>query len=72
MFDITFAVLFLPVIFNVDPIPHPNKPMSKEKGVILKRKSRILVLLLSMCVVIIMIFQIKKLSLYVSSGILLS
>lgn len=72
LFDIVFVSLSLPVIFSIAPVPHPNKPMSEEKGVILKRKSRVLVLLLSMCVAVLMIFQINKFSLYVSSGILLS
>lgn len=67
-----FSALSLPIIFSIAPIPHPNKPMSEEKGVKLKQRSRILVILLSVGAVILMLFRFYELSLYVSSGMLLS
>lgn len=67
-----FAALSLPIIFSIAPVPHPNKPMSEEKGVKLKRRSRILVMLLSVGVVMLILFRFYELSLYVSSGMFLS
>jgi len=70
--SIGFVVISIPVIFNLAPVPHPNKPVSEEKKAKLKRYSRILVLLLSMLALLLIIFRLNKISLYVSSGIFLS
>lgn len=67
-----FVVISIPVIFNLAPVPHPNKPMSDEKKVKLKRHSRIFTLLLSILVFLLIIFRLNTISLYVSSGIFLS
>lgn len=67
-----FVAISIPVIFNLAPVPHPNKPVSEEKGAKLKRYSRILVLLLSILALLLIIFRLNKISLYVSSGIFLS
>lgn len=72
LFAIGFAALSLPIIFIVAPVPHPNKPMSEEKGEKLKFKSRILSVFLSISSVMLVIFRFEELSLFVSSGILLS
>lgn len=70
--SIGFVVISIPVIFNLAPVPHPNKPVSEEKGAKMKRYSRILVLLLSILALLLIIFRLNKISLYVSSGIFLS
>lgn len=70
--SIGFVVISIPVIFNLAPVPHPNKPVSEEKGAKLKKRSRILVLLLSMLALLLIIFRLNKISLYVSSGMFLS
>lgn len=67
-----FVALSLPIIFCIAPVPHPNKPMSEEKGVKLRRRSRILTVLLSVITVLLTLFHFNEISLYVSSGILLS
>ncbi|MDE5935887.1 MAG: accessory gene regulator B family protein, partial [Ruminococcus sp.] len=67
-----FIAIALPIIFCVAPVPHPNKPMSEEKGIRLRKRSYILTVILSAAVIALLIFQYQKLSLYVSSGILLS
>lgn len=72
IFSISFITIALPIIFCIAPVPHPNKPMSKEKGVKLRKRSYILTAALSAAVAALLIFQYQKLSLYVSSGILLS
>ena len=72
IFSISFITIALPVIFYIAPVPHPNKPMSQEKGVKLRKRSYILTAVLSVAVIVLLIFQYRKLSLYVSSGILLS
>lgn len=72
MVSIGFVVSSIPVIFNLAPVPHPNKPMSDEKKVKLKRHSRIFTLLLSILVFLLIIFRLNTISLYVSSGIFLS
>ncbi|MDE6834643.1 MAG: accessory gene regulator B family protein [Ruminococcus sp.] len=72
IYSIAFVALALPIIFCFAPVPHPNKPMSKEKGINLRRKSSILAVTLTTAVVVLLVFQYHKLSLYVSSGILLS
>lgn len=72
IFSISFTAIALPIIFCIAPVPHPNKPMSKEKGIRLRKRSYILAFALSAAVVVLLIFQYQKLSLYVSSGILLS
>lgn len=72
LLSIGFLALSLPIIFCIAPVPHPNKPMSEEKGVKLRRRSRILAVFLSAIAVILMVLRINELSLYVSSGILLS
>ena len=70
--SIAFVASALPVIFCFAPVSHPNKPMSVEKGVSLKRKSRFLAVILFLAVIVMLVFRYWKLSLYVSSGILLS
>jgi accessory gene regulator B len=72
IFSISFITIALPIIFCIAPVPHPNKPMTEEKGIMLKRKSRILAVALSTVVIALFVFQYPKLSLYISSGILLS
>ena len=72
LFSVGFLALALPIIFCIAPVPHPNKPMSEEKGVKLRRRSRIFAVFLSAIAVILIVFRINELSLYVSSGILLS
>lgn len=72
IFSICFTTISLPVIFCIVPVPHPNKPMSEEKGVKLRKRSYILAVVLSVAVIALLVFQYQKLSLYVSSGILLS
>lgn len=72
IFSIGFIAVALPVIFCIAPVPHPNNPMSEEKGVRLRKQSIILAVALSVAVIALLVFQYHKLSLYVSSGILLS
>lgn len=70
--SIGFVVISIPVIFNLAPVPHPNKPVSDEKKAKLKKGSRILILLLAMLAFLLIIFRLNTISLYVSSGIFLS
>ena len=70
--SIGFVVSSIPVIFNLAPVPHPNKSVSDEKKVKLKRHSKIFTLLLSILVFLLIIFRLNTISLYVSSGIFLS
>ena len=72
IFSIGFIATALPVIFCIAPVPHPNKPMSEEKGVKLRKRGIILAVALSVAVIVLLVFQYQKISLYVSSGILLS
>ena len=72
IFSIGFITIALPVIFCIAPVPHPNKLMSEEKGVKLRKRSIILAVFLSAAVIALLVFQYQKISLYVSSGILLS
>ena len=72
IFSISFIAIALPVIFCIAPVEHPNKPMSEEKGVKLRKRSIILAVSLSTAVIALLLFQYRKISLYVSSGILLS
>ena len=67
-----FITIALPVIFCIAPVPHPNKPMSEEKSVKLRKRSCILAVTLSVVTIALLVFQYQKLSLYVSSGMLLS
>lgn len=67
-----FVVISIPVVFNLAPVPHPNKPVSDGKKAKLKKRSRILILFLSMLAFTLIIFRINTISLYVSSGIFLS
>ena len=67
-----FVVISIPVVFNIAPVPHPNKPVSDEKKTKLKKHSRILILLLSMLAFTLIIFRLNTISLHVSSGIFLS
>jgi len=71
-FSASFIAIALPIIFCIAPVPHPNKPMSEEKGIRLRKRSYLLTVILSAAVIALLIFQYHKLSLYVSSGILLS
>ena len=70
--SIAFIMLSLPIIFCFAPVLHPNKPISAEKCIKLKAKSRIFTIIFSLVVIALLVFQYQKLSLYVSSGILLS
>lgn len=70
--SIGFVAISIPVIFNLAPVSHPNKPVSEEKRVKLKKRSRILVLLLSLLSLLLIISRLNKIALYVSSGIFLS
>ena len=70
--SIGFVAISIPVIFNLAPVSHPNKPVSEERRAKLKKRSRILVLLLSLLCLLLIIFRLNKISLYVSSGIFLS
>ena len=72
MVSIGFVVISIPVIFNLAPVLHPNKPVSDGKKAKLKKRSRILILFLSMLAFTLIIFRINTISLYVSSGIFLS
>ena len=72
IFSIGFIIISLPIIFCIAPVPHPNKPMSEEKGIRLRKQSIILAAALSTTVIALLLFQYHELSLYVSSGILLS
>lgn len=72
IFSIGFTIISFPVIFCIAPVPHPNKPMSEEKGVKLRKRSYILTVAMSIAAIALLVFQYQKLSLYVSSGILLS
>ena len=60
------------ISFCITPVPHPNKPMSAEKGIRLRKRSIILAAVLSVVVIALLIFHYQKLGLYVSSGLLLS
>ena len=62
----------LEIILCIAPVPHPNKPMSEEKSVKLRKRSCILAVTLSVVTIALLVFQYQKLSLYVSSGMLLS
>ncbi len=70
--SISFVVSALTIIFCLAPVSHPNKPMSEEKSAKLKVESRFLAIILSLTVIVLLLFQYQNLSLYVSSGILLS
>ena len=72
IFSIGFITIALPVIFCIAPVPHPNKPISEEKRIKLRERSIILAVALSAIVIALLLFQYRKISLYVSSGILLS
>lgn len=72
IFSISFIMIALPIILCIAPVPHPNKPMSEEKGIKLRKRSIILAVALSAAVIALLVFQYQKISLYVSSGILLS
>lgn len=72
LFTVGFVALSLPIIFIIAPVRHPNKPISEEKMEKLKRKSRLLSVLLSISAVMLVILHFGKLSIFVSSGILLS
>ena len=72
IFSIGFITIALPVIFCIAPVPHPNKPMSEEKRIKLRERSIILAVALSAAVIALLVLQYQKISLYVSSGILLS
>ena len=69
---ISFIMIALPIILCIAPVPHPNKPMSEEKSVKLRKRSCILAVTLSVVTIALLVFQYQKLSLYVSSGMLLS
>lgn len=71
-FSIGFAALAILIIFCIAPVPHPNKPMSEEKRVKLKQRSRILVVILSAIAMMLLIFRFNEFSLCISSGMLLS
>lgn len=62
-FSISFTAIALPIIFCIAPVPHPNKPMSKEKGIRLRKRSYILAVTLSATVIALLVFQYQKLSL---------
>ena len=66
-----FSISFI-IILCIVPVPHPNKPMSEEKSVKLRKRSCILAVTLSVVTIALLVFQYQKLSLYVSSGMLLS
>lgn len=70
--NIAFIVFSGISIFRLSPVAHPNKPMSDEKGRKLRMKSRIAYILFSVTVIILYITKMPMLSLYVSSGIMLS
>ena len=70
--SIGFVIISIPVVFNLAPISHPNKPVSDEKKVKLKKHSRIFTLLLSTFAFLLIMFRLNTISLYVSSGIFLS
>ena len=70
--SIYFITIALPVIFCIAPVPHPNKPMSEEKRNRLRKRSIISIVALSAVVIALIVFQREEISLYVSSGILLS
>jgi len=72
IFSISFIMIALPIILCIAPVPHPNKPMSEEKSVKLRKRSCILAVTLSVVTIALLVFQYQKLSLYVSSGMLLS
>ena len=72
VFSISFITMALPIIFCITPVPHPNKPMSAEKSIRLRKRSIILAAVLSVVVIALLIFHYQKLGLYVSSGLLLS
>lgn len=72
IFSISFITIALPIIFCIAPVPHPNKPMSKGKAVKLRKRSYFLTVVLSTVVIALLVFQYRKISLYVSSGIMLS
>ena len=72
VFSISSITMALPIIFCITPVPHPNKPMSAEKGIRLRKRSIILAAVLSVVVIALLIFHYQKLGLYVSSGLLLS
>ena len=72
IFSIGFITIALPIIFCIAPVPHPNKPMSEEKRIKLRKRSIILTVAISVAVIVLLVFQYQKISLYVSSGILLS
>lgn len=72
LLSVGFLALALPIIFCIAPVPHPNKPMSEEKSVKLRKRSCILAVTLSVVTIALLVFQYQKLSLYVSSGMLLS
>lgn len=42
VFRISFITMALPIIFCITPVPHPNKPMSAEKDIRLRKRSIIL------------------------------
>ena len=47
IFSISFIMIALPIILCIAPVPHPNKPMSEEKSVKLRKRSCILAVTLS-------------------------
>lgn len=72
IFSISFIMIALPIILCIAPVPHPNKPMSEEKSVKLRKKKLHLSCYPIRCHDCTACIPISKLSLYVSSGMLLS
>ena len=69
IFSISFIMIALPIILCIAPVPHPNKPMSEEKSVKLRKRSCILAVTLSVVTIALLVFQYQKLSLYVKEKI---
>ncbi len=72
IFSVAFMSVSVSVIYWIAPVPHPNKPMSEEKMEKQKRRSRILSMIFSCVAAMLVAFRFNELSLYVSSGMLLS
>lgn len=64
IFSISFIMIALPIILCIAPVPHPNKPMSEEKSVKLRKRSCILAVTLSVVTIALLVFQYRKISLY--------
>lgn len=70
--NIIAVLLSTLLIFLFAPVSHPNKPLHNDRLAELKLKSRSVSVFFALIVLAMFLFKFQKISLYVSSGMLLS